>query len=702
MPQQGRYRAFISYSHADEAWATWLHRALETWRVPSRLVGRDSPLGPIPRRLHPVFRDREELASAPELGSEIQRALADSATLIVICSPNAAASHWVNEEIRHYKALGRADPVLCLIVDGEPGDPDRECFPEALRHQVDADGRLLEAPAEPIAADARAGHDRRRNALLKLIAGMLGLGLDELRQRDHQRRQRFMAAVATASLLLAAGASTLAWIATSARDEARAQRELAQARQQQAEGLIQFMLGDLREKLEPIGKLEVLDAVGDQAMRYFGHVDAGALSDRELQAHAQALRQVGAVRVQQGALREAAPAFRKAHELDLEILTREPGNLDAIYNLAQSQFYLGYDLYLRGEHQAALRWMEKYADSADSLVRYQPMEAKWHLERVYARHNLATLANARGDGASAERAFLEVLEGYEAIVELTGNADEHAPERAVALGWLAVNAQDQRDWRSAASYAARQLAVLDRALARDPGDARLQAQRARALVNQSKALFALQEEPALTRSLESLRREADALVQLDPANAEYRFVKLSSALLSADHDFARGYAARALASLDRAAAANDDRGSGDDPPAYLEVARFQLLLRRAMYLHLLGRDADAFAQLDRITQADSQTQQLQTIRSRARMLAAAISAPAASNAPMLDEWSVDDASPLFRFIGHWLRGEHSAATALIPEMSHAERRDVFLKAFCERLGCEAQLAQPADQTTGAS
>src|ERR1700742_893341 len=101
-----RYRAFISYSHRDETWARWLHRAIETYRVPSRLVGTTTAAGIIPRRLAPVFRDRDELASATDLGRKVDEALAASANLIVICSPAAATSRWVDAEVRAYKRLG--------------------------------------------------------------------------------------------------------------------------------------------------------------------------------------------------------------------------------------------------------------------------------------------------------------------------------------------------------------------------------------------------------------------------------------------------------------------------------------------------------------------------------------------------------------------------------------------------------------------
>jgi hypothetical protein len=128
------YRAFISYSHRDKAWADWLHKALETYRVPSRLVGTTTAHGEIPRRLNPVFRDREELSSSPELGTKINEALAQSENLIVLCSRGSATSRWVNEEVLAYKRMGRAGRIFCLIVDGEPnatdlpGREDEECF----------------------------------------------------------------------------------------------------------------------------------------------------------------------------------------------------------------------------------------------------------------------------------------------------------------------------------------------------------------------------------------------------------------------------------------------------------------------------------------------------------------------------------------------------------------------------------------------
>jgi len=228
MDTEFKYKAFISYSHSDERWAEWLHRALETYRLPRHLVGRDSAFGPVPDRIAPVFRDREELATATNLGETLTRALAESATQIVICSPAAARSRWVNAEILQFKRLHGERRILCLVVDGDPGaDGEQACFPAALRFRLEQDGEPGDQPLEPLAADVRASAGGKTLARQKVIAGLLGLELDAIRQREQQRRQRLMAIVTAASLAAVAFTSWLAGTAMLAREDA--ERRQAQA-----------------------------------------------------------------------------------------------------------------------------------------------------------------------------------------------------------------------------------------------------------------------------------------------------------------------------------------------------------------------------------------------------------------------------------------------------------------------------------------
>jgi hypothetical protein len=92
-----RYKAFISYAHADEAFAASLHDRLERFVVPAQLRGVDAG-----RRLGTLFRDREELASGGSLSQRILDAIEDAEYLIVVCSDAAARSTWVNREIEAF------------------------------------------------------------------------------------------------------------------------------------------------------------------------------------------------------------------------------------------------------------------------------------------------------------------------------------------------------------------------------------------------------------------------------------------------------------------------------------------------------------------------------------------------------------------------------------------------------------------------
>src|SRR5471030_185763 len=110
------YRAFISYSHRDKAVATRLHRTVESYRIPAKLVGTVTSVGTVPKRLAPVFRDRDELPASADLGGELSAALRRSMFLMVICSPASSKSHWVDQEILQFKRMHGDTRVLALIV----------------------------------------------------------------------------------------------------------------------------------------------------------------------------------------------------------------------------------------------------------------------------------------------------------------------------------------------------------------------------------------------------------------------------------------------------------------------------------------------------------------------------------------------------------------------------------------------------------
>ncbi len=198
------YRAFLSYSHRDTSEAAWLHKKLEEWRIDRDLVGRETDIGPVPDTLRPIFRDREDFAGGHSLEQATSAALEASEFLIVLCSPSAVASDYVNEEVRKFKAMGRADRVIPVIIAGDPYSDTFECFPPAVKYTVDDAGEITDVPAEPLAPDFRDKGDGRKRAAAKVVAGLLGLRYDEIRQRAKQARRKaqLQTTIAAASFLM--------------------------------------------------------------------------------------------------------------------------------------------------------------------------------------------------------------------------------------------------------------------------------------------------------------------------------------------------------------------------------------------------------------------------------------------------------------------------------------------------------------------
>ncbi len=208
-----KYRAFLSYSHADTAKAKWLHKRLESCPLRA-LAGREMTLGQVPKELRPIFRDREDFSVGHSLTQQTLAALDASAALVVLCSPASAESAAVNEEVRLFKANYAHRPLVPLILDGAPGDPALECFPPALRLELNADGSVSDRPTIILAADLRETGDGRELALAKVVAALIGVPSDEVFRRAERERRlqgRLRAAIVVTILLLASAGGYLGW-----------------------------------------------------------------------------------------------------------------------------------------------------------------------------------------------------------------------------------------------------------------------------------------------------------------------------------------------------------------------------------------------------------------------------------------------------------------------------------------------------------
>lgn len=184
------YDAFISYSHSepDSLAAQKLHSMLEHYHIPGKLQKISGK-----KKIRRVFRDREELPLSSDLGENIRQALENSEYLIVICSPRAVHSEWVQREIETFLETHEKDKILTLLVEGEP----KEAFPEILCYDEEkivgdnGEEKIVRVQVEPMAADIRGSTKKEiekklKREFLRILAPMLSCTYDTLRQRHRE------------------------------------------------------------------------------------------------------------------------------------------------------------------------------------------------------------------------------------------------------------------------------------------------------------------------------------------------------------------------------------------------------------------------------------------------------------------------------------------------------------------------------------
>lgn len=419
-----RYKAFISYNHQDEIWARWLQHALEAYRIPKRLVGTDGKYGRIPKRLKPVFRDLEDLSASANLSDSVISELEASESLIVICSPAAAQSRWVNDEIRQFRLLGREDRIYALIVDGDPqtDDPATQCFPAAL---VENEGSNK---IEPLASDVRKWADGKRVARLKLIAGLLGIGLDQLRQRDLQRRRKRQVIVGLAMVAVLA-LSVMTVVSQIAEQHER----------EKAEQLATFIV-DLGERLKSDVDLETLAIISAESFKHLQGLDPDKLSPETGKKVALSLRQMGQISQYQGKQDDALESFQRSRDLLARLYNRYPEVPELLFELGNAEYYIGNLHIEQDRYESALASWQNYHRLTRTLLDTDPDNPEWIMERSYSHNNLAAVQLANGKGVDDDTLthLEEAIELVEQAMQLRPDNKAFVSHYSTTLAWAAT------------------------------------------------------------------------------------------------------------------------------------------------------------------------------------------------------------------------------------------------------------------------
>ncbi len=513
-----RYKAFISYSHVDERWASWLHRKLEQFKFPQTVLNETAGHTEGRHLLRPIFRDRDDLSAGNDLGAKIEAALRQSENLIVICSPASAKSPWVEKEILFFKQQHRDGKIFSVIIGGEPhAGGDQECFPQALRFQMAPTGVLSDRPAEPLAADLRDSKDGKRLGLLKLISGLVDIELDRLVQRDLKRnRQRVMAVTLTSAAILSI-MGVLLGFALSARMEAEKRRDVAEEQ-------IEFMLTDLKDDVESVGRIEILDSVVRRAEDYYQTFTPSLRNAKAFQRLSKANLSLGEIALEYGRLTEPKPLGRSAQDYFGDAYTqaqqlydKDPNNAEYVFGLAQAAFWQGQLNFSQSTKETAFKYFTQYQALSDQLTQLKPNTLEARRERLNAQTNLVAWNLYFGSGPSAVQGIDQLLLDGEALSDDYPESVSFKRELAQIYAW-AADAQPPEKVAYAVKLRRRQLEITTDIAVADPANLRLQSEKHYAVSGLAKALIRAENFGDAIDTIDQALPQSRSLWRINPAS----------------------------------------------------------------------------------------------------------------------------------------------------------------------------------------
>ena len=206
-------------------------------------------------------------------------------------------------------------------------------------------------------------------------------------------------------------------------------RDRAQTARGEAEGLVEYMIKDLKVKLEPVGRLDLLKGVGDKAVEYYDKQDIKDLPDDSLNRQAAARQVLAQVHLDAGRMDDAQREIESSAALTREVLERNPDDTDAIYAHAQSEYWVGAYYRKQGKLTEMEKPLREYDRLAQVLYKKDPTNFDWVMEAAWGKNNLGIWARLQ----NKQEVAIYASENYAKSIAFFEEAIKLRPKSKVAL-----------------------------------------------------------------------------------------------------------------------------------------------------------------------------------------------------------------------------------------------------------------------------
>jgi WD40 repeat protein len=236
------YDGFISYSHAaDDLLAPRLQAGLQRFAKPWWK-----------RRALRIFRDESSLSANPHLWSSITDALDQSGWFVLLLSPDAAESPWVNNEVEYWLEHKDADKIIPVLTDGDftwfDDDFISDAAPPALQGAFSDEPRWVDLRFARTEEQLDLKNPRFSAAVADIASAIRGVPKDELESEEVKQHRRTTRTAWAAGILVAVlGVAAVVFGIESSRNADLAEANAQAEAEQRAEAVTQRELAQENE-----------------------------------------------------------------------------------------------------------------------------------------------------------------------------------------------------------------------------------------------------------------------------------------------------------------------------------------------------------------------------------------------------------------------------------------------------------------------
>jgi tetratricopeptide (TPR) repeat protein len=466
------YDAFISYSHAkDKPIAAALQSVTQKLGKPWYR-----------RRGLRVFRDDTSLSATPQLWPSIEKVLGESRYLILLGSPESAASPWVSKEVEYWLTHKSADTLLIGVTDGKlewdskKGDFEwlaKTPLPKALKGRYAAEPKWVDLSAYRDGADPRDARFIELGA--DFAAAIHGMPKEDLLSQEvrQQRRALTLAWSAAGSLLVLVGVASWQWFeADKAKRAAVAERERAERNLALARGAANDLVFKIAQGLRHVEgmRVESVQQILETAQGVMDELARSAPDDPQLQrSRGSMLHEFSLTYADAGDLTRARGAVEESLEISRRLAAAEPDNRGRQSDLGTILIRVGEMRLAAGDRLGALQAYEETLAIWRELAAAEPANEVWQAGMQVGFEKVGDVRFATGDYPGALAAYEESLP---IARKLAADPSETDWQRALISSLIRVGTARRAvgDRQGALSAYEESLLLVRRLVAADPGN----------------------------------------------------------------------------------------------------------------------------------------------------------------------------------------------------------------------------------------